>query len=323
MTKKEENQNQLVVSLGDAVTKGISSQKLQHFEKAFVLAESVESLKTLLTPAVLKPILSLKNTSLGFRTDERASYVDYSGKTKKGVSYSLETTRDCIIEALLYGVNITGNQFNIISYKTYITKEGYAYLLKHIKETEDFTYRETAGLPEAINTKSAKIKMTYTWTYNGKEGSQIVERTIKADSYATADSIIGKGERKGRKWLYEYITGLLTPDGDAEDNTLLNPEDKLKNAGETDFTVLTENSNSELEKEETVDYLEKALEVVEKSPVSILDIVNCLVHNNQLEKVIPFEKLNPSFFEEIVKKPRIINTTLNYLEAFPSKEKKV
>ncbi len=183
-----------------------SSSAIQGFERMFVIGEALAQLKAMLTPERMKPIMSMQGNKLGFRTD----------KDDKG-GYDLETVKNCLLEAVLIGVQPFGNQFNIISGGTYITREGFGHLLSKVP---GLTYEISPQLPRIKEDKSgAAVKMNIEWTLNGITKSKEIDFPIKSNAYASSDSILGKATRKARHWLYNNIsgTGVEIPEGDVLD----------------------------------------------------------------------------------------------------------
>lgn len=77
-------------------------------------------LREAFTPEVMGAFMSLQNTALGFRTD----------KAQGG--YPEDVVKEAVIEASLRGLSPVGNQFNIISGRMYVTKEGFQFLLSQV-----------------------------------------------------------------------------------------------------------------------------------------------------------------------------------------------
>jgi len=172
------------------------------FEKAFVIASSIEKLRLMLTPEYMKPIMELQNQSNGFKTDRKDGY-------------DQETVKKCLIDAVLTGVQPYGNQFNIISGNYYITKEGFGYLLKN---TKGLKWSITPSLPRMDKTKgSGAVEMTIKW--NGNEDK--IDFAIKIDSYTSVDAIIGKATRKARAWLFNTFHNTELPEGDIQDAIII------------------------------------------------------------------------------------------------------
>ncbi len=197
---------QVAQKLDDYVTTVIGSEKLTGFGRAFQMSQAIAQLKQLLTAEYMKPIMQLQGTKLGFRTD----------KDKSG-GYPVEVVQSCLIEAVLMGLQPTGNQFNIIAGNCYPTKEGCGYLLSKI---HGLKYSIVTGLPR-INTEktSCAFDIKIWWSLNGMEQTAEVPKPIKIDQYASVDSMVGKAERKARAWLLSRITGFEVTDGEVEDTT--------------------------------------------------------------------------------------------------------
>jgi hypothetical protein len=199
----EEKQIVLARKLNETALSVLGQPALEGFEKAFLLANAAQSLKTLLTKEYMAPIMALQGNGLGFKSD----------KDKDG-GYSEDVVKNCLIEAVLRGVQPFGNQFNIIQSSCYITKEGYGYLLSKI---EGLSYEIVSELPR-INTTSAAVVMKVNWSIKGGEKKErSLDMPIKVNSFMGTDAILGKATRKARKWLYETVTGNEIPDGDVDD----------------------------------------------------------------------------------------------------------
>lgn len=195
----------IIVKLNTSVKLGYECNKLQGFDKAYKLAEATRQLKELLTSEYMKPIMELQGNKLGFKTDK-----DNDG------GYPEKVVKNCLIEAVLTGVQVVGNQFNIIAGNMYLTKEGFGYLLNNYP---NLTYEIIPKLPR-INTDStsAAISMQISWSLNAQEKQvREIEFPIKMNKYMGVDAVIGKATRKSRAWLYNSISGQEISDGDAQD----------------------------------------------------------------------------------------------------------
>lgn len=207
-----ENKNTQVATMNREVSVQINkkvqevlAEKANGFEMAFIKAEAISQIKELLTNDYMKPIMALQGNKLGFKTD----------KDKENNKYDMETVKNCLIEAVLMGVEPTGNQFNIIAANTYITKEGMGHLLSKI---EGLYYEIIPGLPR-INSAAngAAIEMKVKWTYNSVTKEITLDLPVKYNSFVGTDGVIGKATRKARAWLYGTITGSEIPEGDASE----------------------------------------------------------------------------------------------------------
>lgn len=178
----------------------VLSSKIEGFEKAFITASAIGVLQEKLTPEFMKPIMALQGSNLGFKVDK---------------IYTLEEVKSCLIDAVLLGLQPTGNEFNIIAKNMYPTRQGFGSLLKKINGLK---YSISYSNPIFTQDKSsANCTATIKWELNGESHVQEQEFAIKSNSYATADAILGKAERKARRWLYNTVQGTDIPDGDVTD----------------------------------------------------------------------------------------------------------
>lgn len=200
-----EKQLELAKKLNDRVFAVIGKDALQGFEKAYHIANAIGDLKTLLTPEYMKPIMALQGNKLGFKTD----------KDDKG-GYPEEVVKNCLIEAVLTGLEPWGNQFNIISGQMYGTKEGFGALLN---KTKGLKYDITPSLPRINAAKDgAAVNITITWTYGSEpENKKDIDFPIKMNQYMGADAVIGKATRKARAWLFNKINGTEIGEADVQD----------------------------------------------------------------------------------------------------------
>lgn len=199
------NYSELATKLDQNVLAVIGSEKLEGFNKAFLISSAIGKLKELITSEYMKPIMELQGNRLGFKTD----------KDKDG-GYSESIVKNCLIEAVLMGVQPAGNQFNIIAGNSYITKEGFGFLLKNI---QGLKYDITFDLPRINNEKtSAAIVAKIHWEYKGETNDKTMDFPIKVNSFMGSDAVIGKATRKARAWLFNTINGTEFGDGDVSDH---------------------------------------------------------------------------------------------------------
>lgn len=198
-----ETEQSTALTIGQRLNESVSalSQKNANgFEMAYFIADGIDKLSALLTPEYMKPIMKLQGNKLGFKSDK---------------TYTEDVVKNCLIEAVLSGVQPFGNQFNIIAGNMYITKEGYGELLKKII---GLTYDIVFELPR-INTEktSAAIEANITWSLGGETKEKKIPIPVRMNVAMGTDAVIGKATRKARAWLYSTITGTEFSDGDASD----------------------------------------------------------------------------------------------------------
>jgi hypothetical protein len=181
---------------------------------ALEVAEGIADLRALMdAPQIQARVKSLQDTAIGFRTDRGPGAKNR--KTGEPLEpYSWPVVRDAVIEAGLRGLQLVGNQFNIISGRFYGTKEGFEYLIRKLPQVSDF--RPVVGVP-ASRPGGVLIECTATWNQSGKPTEYKVTIPVKSDDYSTADQLIGKATRKLLARCYAIMTGNAVPEGDAAD----------------------------------------------------------------------------------------------------------
>lgn len=196
---------EVIQTLDNSVVAIVGAKNIEGFQKAFMVSDAIGKLKEVLTPQYMKPIMNLQGNALGFKTD----------MDKKG-GYDEATVKNCLIEAVLIGIQPVGNQFNIIAGNMYPTKQGFKYLLDNIKGLD---YTVTKQLPRIKPDNSgAAVVCDIEWSINGGEKhTKSIDFPIKMNAYMGADGVLGKADRKAFAWLYNKINGTEIPDGDVQD----------------------------------------------------------------------------------------------------------
>ena len=187
-----------------AATQASQLKIVNNFGAAFTAVGVVKLLRDALTDEVMNEVfMPLMNTKIGFLTDRDPNKPD----KKTGIvptPYLVPVVRDCLIDALAMGLMPTGNQFNILAGKMYPTKEGYSALLSKL----GVKYLCEVGLDESEpGAKAARINVIMNYSYNGEKNKLAMVATVKKDNFSTMDLLRGKAERRGKKCLYEYLTG--------------------------------------------------------------------------------------------------------------------
>lgn len=188
-----------------------------HFGRAFRMAAAIRALHQAISPEMMKEIMHLQGTGLGFLTD----------KDKDG-GYDEKVVKIVAIEASLLGAYWVGNEFNIISERPYLTKQFFSRKLREYQGLTDLTL--FPGVPTVYGDKGALVPYVATWKLNGREmrverllkriddKTELDERIpVKVNSGMGADGILGKAERKIKAQIYNLLTGSDLTDGEADD----------------------------------------------------------------------------------------------------------
>lgn len=184
------------------------------------IAYGLEAMRAAFTAEVVAVIANLGGTALGFRHDLET----------RGQKYSPEIVRDCAIEALMRGVSLTGNQFNIIAARCYITREGYQSLLASYPGLTDLEIE--VGLPEdgkpwgkqemVFVTAAARCNVAGRAVSVECRKSEGFDGRLAVKTFSgEVDNAKGKAQRRLLKLLYERITG----------SVIAEPDDGVEQAG--------------------------------------------------------------------------------------------
>lgn len=180
--------------------------------KALIVARSVKQFKSLLSDAVMKDIMELQNSPLGFKTD----------KAKDG-GYPLAVVRDCVVQAFMRGLRVTGNEINIIAGNLYVTKEGFERLLTELPGLTGLKIQ--IGVPQNME-GGALVPARAEWHYHGvhdaitweKEESSDYRLPIRVNSAMGVDAVLGKAKSKVLRNIYARVAGSKLPvEADADE----------------------------------------------------------------------------------------------------------
>lgn len=198
-----------ISALDDLARQGVLAGSVNsQFKRIFVTGAVMYNMSQILTPQVMQHIMWLQNSPIGFLTD-------------RPNGYGVDEVRSAVIEAAIRGLDIVGNEFNILAGRFYVTKNGLKHMLRDIP---GLLKNVTPGIPKMTGDKSATVSMHIDWTYKGKRSEKDIEFVIRVNSGMGADAIIGKATRKAYAWLYEEVTGNAADDGDVGDMVPISPD---------------------------------------------------------------------------------------------------
>ncbi len=186
--------------------------------KALVTAKATRMLQSLLTDNLMADIMALQSTPLGFRTDR-----DNARDGQKG--YPVAVVRDVVIQALMRGFQVVGNQINIIAGNLYVTKEGFENRLNNFEGLSNIEF--DFEVPDLSRSGSALCGCRANWQLHGELCEIDCTKSIKGDYRIPVkinngmgdDAILGKAKSKLFRRIYERISGQIAP-GFADDMTL-------------------------------------------------------------------------------------------------------
>ena len=192
----------------------ISTADLLHagargIRQELMIAEAMEEMRQLLTEDILKSVMALQNSPVGFLTD-------------KDSGYPQAVVRDVLIEATIRGFRMVNNEINIIAGRLYVTKEGLERKLAEYPGLSDLKFRE--GVPHTKH-DGALVEYHATWRLGNipdeihceeKDGSD-TRIAVRVNKGMGVDAILGKARRKMLARIYSRLTG-SEPYADPEDS---------------------------------------------------------------------------------------------------------
>jgi hypothetical protein len=171
--------------------------------RSLVVARGIQLLREAMTPEVMKNLMALMDTPLGFMTDR--------SRSDKG-PYSPEIVRDCIIEGLLKGFYPVGNEMNIIAGRFYGAQQGWYRKLREVPGISNI--EASPGVP-VRTANGVAVRVAIRWAIDGRpdqlrDGDNKPGRVFPIIIYEkgyTADQAIGKGLAKAYRAAYFQATG--------------------------------------------------------------------------------------------------------------------
>lgn len=175
------------------------------------ISSAMEQLRAMITPEMMKPIMALQGSALGFRTD----------KDKSG-GYPMETVKEVLIEATLKGFRMTQNETNIIAGRFYAARDGFERIFRDLSRKGLLTdLRLSPGVPKTTG-EGCIVPYSASWSFKNSEGKMIKDEMttnlpIKVNEGQGPDAILGKAKRKILAAIYSRITGTEITEGDVDD----------------------------------------------------------------------------------------------------------
>lgn len=190
----------------------------ESFEKELSVARSISDMRVALTPDIMADVMGLMNTSIGFRTDRDPKVTPLDKDQKPMTPYPVEVVRDVFIESRLRGFHCINNEFNIIAGRFYGCLNGFERLVKKSARCTDF--KDNYSVPVMVGDRGAVVEASASWLQDGVK--QTLERkfAVRVNSGMGADAIVGKAKRKLLAAVHSRMTGVVTPEGDAADDSI-------------------------------------------------------------------------------------------------------
>ncbi len=216
---KTEGQRAMAVALRKGMEAARELVTCDEFSRPLVMASAIAELNSAIDDKAMASVMALAGQSLGFRTDK--------DKPEGGTGYPVNTVKMCLIEAMLRGVSVIGNHFNIIANRFYMTKEGWWKKLSDLGATEinlqigspgEITERKFEGKHGTSTKISCKIAFQASCKLNGKLYSVTatdgeVDGRCQVSAFArdiddAIPGLKGKAEARALRKLFAYVCNI-------------------------------------------------------------------------------------------------------------------
>lgn len=187
--------------------------------QAVVQAQAMKQLRQMIKP-FMPLIMELKDTPLGFMTDRRPGTKKADGTPVS--PYTQQQVEDCTLEAVLDGMPLVNNCWNIIGTRYYATQNGLWYKLLERYRVEDL--RVGFGVLKS-GREGALVPITaLSWRYEGRpfdlvadNGGEPIPIEVRLNRGQGADAARGKAERKALNLIVKTLRGRPLPIGEVGD----------------------------------------------------------------------------------------------------------
>lgn len=173
-------------------------------ERTLRVGAGATKLHEAITPDMMRLILWFKNKGMGFLTDEA---------TRDGGPYSEAQVKACVIEACLKGLQIVGNEFNIIACRMYVTRNGFSRLLREHPGFSELVI--SPSVPDTLDKRSI-VHVEASWKLDGTKQSMVRDIPCRVNRGQGDDAILGKADRKIKCAIYGQITGSEQDGGEVD-----------------------------------------------------------------------------------------------------------
>lgn len=190
------------------------SQNLTEYERSIAYGHYLTEIKNQIAGRPLEIIKSLMNTGIGFKTDRP--------NEKSNSVYPDEVIKNCVVQAIMHGLRIHGNEFNILGGNFYATKEGLDRIVHNNPLLEEKVKEKVKTFQQSD--KTGIWGFTFEYSYKLKGESKVTEEVTvyvkgKMGNYDIPfDAVMGKAKRKLYKTIYNEMTqGFKLEDADDVD----------------------------------------------------------------------------------------------------------
>lgn len=188
--------------------------------QAMATGVAMQRLREMLTP-FLPRIMALKDTALGFQTDRRPGTKNRKGEPVR--PYPESVIVDCVLHALLDGMPLVGNCFNVIGGNYYATQNGLWFKLLERYRIEEL--KHSFGVVKMGANGLALVPCTrLSFQYQGRAFDLVADNDgdpipieVRINAGQGPDQAKGKAERKALNLIVKTLRGRPLPIGEIGD----------------------------------------------------------------------------------------------------------
>lgn len=236
LSKNTTAMNQLIAECS------ILTSNVTEYEKSLLYGHYLVEIKKQISGKVLEIVKDLMNTGLGFKTDRNPN--DPQCRIKE--IYSDEIIKNCVTQAIMHGLRIHGNEFNILGGNFYATKEGLERIVNRNPDLEKKIAIKSRGFKKSPETDIWALSYEYEFKLKDrqeiKDDTTVYVRGKQGNYEITLDAVLGKARRKVLKTIYNQMTQgfFLLEDADDVDDIPEIKEINKEGAKESKISQLKE-----------------------------------------------------------------------------------
>lgn len=174
----------------------ILTSNISEYEKSLLYGHYLVQIKNQISGKVLEIVKDLMNTGIGFKTDKP--------------TYSDEIIKNCVTQAIMHGLRIHGNEFNILGGNFYATKEGLERIVNRNPDLERKIIIKSRGFKKSPETEIWALSFDYDFKLKDrqeiKDDVTVYVRGKQGNYEIPLDAVLGKARRKVLKTIYNQMT---------------------------------------------------------------------------------------------------------------------
>lgn len=188
------------------------NDKVNDFGVQLKIAAYIRDIHESITPECIDLLKFLQNKNIGFKTDKESGYADH-------------VVKNCVVEAMIYGLKPLYNEFNILGGNMYTTRQGFERLVYQHPELENLDLKNE---PSKTTSGNWKINFKVNLKMKNKQ-PEIFEHIINMDGKKgnfeyPLHTVMGKATRQILSVVYKKMNnGLALPEGDVSDVEGMSP----------------------------------------------------------------------------------------------------